>query len=143
MNISRLTRPGRRLFPSLEVLISNLDPSSIYDIYVDFIERGRYAWIESKWVKTHSASLDTDSCYCVRVQQHQAYLHEDSPNCGRFWMAAPISFARVKATNRTKDLQSNKVGSTKMLFTSNLSILFLLRGNSPRCQRPFNVIFCS
>jgi len=116
MNISRLTEAGRRLLPRLEVLISNLDPSSIYDIYVDFIERGRYAWIQSQWVKTHSASPDTDSCYCVRVQQNRAYLHEDSPNCGRFWMANPISFARVKVTNRTENLESNQVGNTEWML---------------------------
>ncbi len=113
MNASRVTPSGRRLFPNLNVLIDNLHPSAIYNIYVDFIERGCYAWTESKWIKTHDASSTTVGCNCGCVQQHQVYLHQDSLNLGRSWMATPVSFARLKVTNLTKDLTSDQVGSDK------------------------------
>jgi hypothetical protein len=110
-NNSRLTQEGRRLLPKFNVLIDNLDPSSTYDIYLDFIERARYAWIKSNWVKIHDVSSDIDSYNCECLEQHQSYLHKDSPNSGRFWMANPVSFARVKVTSRTQDFTSDQVGS--------------------------------
>ncbi len=106
-----MTPSGRRLFPNFNVLIDNLRPSAIYDIYVDFIERGRYEWIKSKWIKTDDASSTTAGCNGECVQQYQVYLHRNSPNLGRFWMANPVSFAPLKLTNRTKDLTSDQVGS--------------------------------
>jgi hypothetical protein len=99
MNTSRVTPAGRRLFPHFNVLIHNLHPSATYDIYVDFIEHGRYAWTNSKWIKTHDVTSTTAGCQCGCVQQHQVYLHRDSSNLGAFWMATAVSFARLKLTN--------------------------------------------
>ena len=113
MNMFRIKAEGRRLFPCIKALINNLDPSSIYDIYTDFIDCGHYAWTGNEWLQTHSASSDTDSCNCEGLQQHQTYRHRDSPNSGTFWMANPISFARIKITNRTQNLNVEMVGTTK------------------------------
>jgi len=114
MNVSSVTPSGRRLFPCFNVVIDNLHPYAMYDIYVDFIERGCYTWTKSKSIKTDDASSTTAGCNCGCVQQqHQAYLHRDSPNLGRFWMATPVSFAHLKLTHLTKDLTPNQVGSNK------------------------------
>jgi hypothetical protein len=111
MNASSMTEMGRRLFPHFNVLIDNLHPSAMYDVYVDLIERGRYIWAERKWIKTNDASTTTADCECV--QQHQAYLHRDSPNLGRLWMASPVSFAHLKLTSCAKAPSSAQVGSNK------------------------------
>ena len=113
MNVSSVTPSGRRLFPHFDVLIDHLDPSAIYDIYMDFIVRGRYIWNGSEWIKTHDVSLDTGRCNCGCVQQYQAYLHPASPNLGMFWMTTPVSFAHLKITNRTADFTPGQVSIHK------------------------------
>jgi hypothetical protein len=120
-----MTQSGRRLFPYIQVLIDNLDPSSTYDIYLDFIERACYAWIQDKWVKTQDISSDIDSYNCEFLQQDQAYLHRDSPNSGMFWMATPVSFARVKVANRLQNFPSDQVRSNEYEYLISSSTFFL------------------
>ncbi|UJR19818.1 hypothetical protein I4U23_022951 [Adineta vaga] len=104
-----VTYAGRRLFPSIEVSIENLQPSATYDIYVDLIESGRYVWNNNQWIERHNNFSTSNIGNDESVQQLRAYLHHDSPNLGSFWMAKPISFAHLKLTMRTENLLPRQI----------------------------------
>ncbi|CAF0898395.1 unnamed protein product [Adineta steineri] len=110
------TNEGRRMFPSIKALIDNLQPSMTYDIYMDFIERGRYAWTNNQWIKIYDTPSTTNVRNDGHVQQLQRYRHENSPNLGSFWMDNPVSFARLKLTTRTENLTPDQVTTRKIMY---------------------------
>ena len=89
------------MFPVKRVGVSGLDPSAIYTLVIDFmpVDGHRWKYVNGEWVaggKAEPASPNT------------AYIHPDSPNFGAHWMKEPVTFSKVKLTNKMQG--SGQVG---------------------------------
>jgi len=93
-----LLYPVRRMFPTFQVRLQGLDPSSKYILMMDFVpvddKRYRYAFHSSKWLVAGKA----DSSVPGRV-----HIHPDSPCTGQQWMKQIVSFDKLKLTNNLMD----------------------------------------
>ncbi|CAB3401411.1 unnamed protein product [Caenorhabditis bovis] len=93
-----VTKSGRRMFPTLSIIINGLDPLKSYVIMVDLecIEqkRFRYSFHQSKWIATGPGESELPS---------RMFVHPDSPSSGAHWMRAPVSFDKMKLTNNQLD----------------------------------------
>ncbi|CAG9772823.1 unnamed protein product [Ceutorhynchus assimilis] len=88
-----ITKSGRRMFPSLQVQLSELDPQEQYCVFMEMVpaSRCRYKYSSAGgWAPAGSEEAQSP---------HRIYLHPESPAKGDYWMSQPISFGRVKLTN--------------------------------------------
>lgn len=81
------------MFPVLKVSVSGLDPNAMYSFLLDFIPADSHRWkyVNGEWVPAGKPEPHSHSC---------VYIHPDSPNFGAHWMKAPVSFSKVKLTNK-------------------------------------------
>ncbi|XP_060061041.1 T-box transcription factor T isoform X3 [Erinaceus europaeus] len=88
-----VTKSGRRMFPVLKVSVSGLDPNAMYSFLLDFVAADSHRWkyVNGEWVPGGKPEPQAPSC---------VYIHPDSPNFGAHWMKAPVSFSKVKLTNK-------------------------------------------
>ncbi|XP_048350578.1 T-box transcription factor TBX19 [Sphaerodactylus townsendi] len=88
-----VTKNGRRMFPVLKISVSGLDPNAMYSFLLDFAPTDSHRWkyVNGEWVPAGKPEPSNHSC---------VYIHPDSPNFGAHWMKAPISFSKVKLTNK-------------------------------------------
>ncbi|XP_013385442.1 brachyury protein homolog A [Lingula anatina] len=88
-----VTKTGRRMFPVLKVKISGLDPDCMYSLLVDFIQMDKTRWkyVNGDWVPGGKAEAPAPDC---------VYTHPDSPNFGEHWMKQPVTFDKIKLTNK-------------------------------------------
>ncbi|XP_078088016.1 T-box transcription factor TBX19-like [Mustelus asterias] len=88
-----VTKNGRRMFPVLKISVSGLDPNAMYSFLLDFVAADSHRWkyVNGEWIPAGKPEPLTQSC---------VYIHPDSPNFGAHWMKAPISFSKVKLTNK-------------------------------------------
>ncbi|XP_034040742.1 T-box transcription factor T [Thalassophryne amazonica] len=88
-----VTKNGRRMFPVLRANVSGLDPNAMYSFLLDFMSADNHRWkyVNGEWVPGGKPEPQTPSC---------VYIHPDSPNFGAHWMKAPVSFSKVKLTNK-------------------------------------------
>ncbi|KAM5229449.1 T-box transcription factor T isoform 3-T3 [Ctenodactylus gundi] len=88
-----VTKNGRRMFPVLRVSVSGLDPNAMYSFLLDFVAADNHRWkyVNGEWVPGGKPEPQAPSC---------VYIHPDSPNFGAHWMKAPVSFSKVKLTNK-------------------------------------------
>ncbi|KAL2082983.1 hypothetical protein ACEWY4_020756 [Coilia grayii] len=88
-----VTKNGRRMFPVLKVNVSGLDPNAMYSFLLDFVAADNHRWkyVNGEWVAGGKPEPQAPSC---------VYIHPDSPNFGAHWMKAPVSFSKVKLTNK-------------------------------------------
>ncbi|KAM6082535.1 T-box transcription factor T isoform 4-T4 [Chlamydotis macqueenii] len=88
-----VTKNGRRMFPVLKVSVSGLDPNAMYSFLLDFAAADGHRWkyVNGEWVPGGKPEPQAPSC---------VYIHPDSPNFGAHWMKAPVSFSKVKLTNK-------------------------------------------
>ncbi|XP_049592455.1 T-box transcription factor T isoform X1 [Syngnathus scovelli] len=88
-----VTKNGRRMFPVMKVNVSGLDPNAMYSFLLDFVSADNHRWkyVSGEWVPGGKPEPQTPSC---------VYIHPDSPNFGAHWMKAPVSFSKVKLTNK-------------------------------------------
>eukprot|EP00064_Thunnus_orientalis_P002589 superscaffoldBa00000195_g2596 len=88
-----VTKNGRRMFPVLKMNVSGLDPNAMYSFLLDFVSADNHRWkyVNGEWVPGGKPEPQTPSC---------VYIHPDSPNFGAHWMKAPVSFSKVKLTNK-------------------------------------------
>ncbi|CCD72344.1 T-box transcription factor mls-1 [Caenorhabditis elegans] len=93
-----VTKSGRRMFPTLSVIIAGLDPVKSYVVMVDLecieMKRFRYSFHQSKWISTGPGESELPS---------RMFVHTDSPARGAHWMRAPVSFDKMKLTNNQLD----------------------------------------
>ncbi|EPQ02032.1 Brachyury protein [Myotis brandtii] len=84
---------SRRMFPVLKVNVSGLDPNAMYSFLLDFVAADGHRWkyVNGEWVPGGKPEPQAPSC---------VYIHPDSPNFGAHWMKAPVSFSKVKLTNK-------------------------------------------
>ncbi|KAL7670107.1 hypothetical protein ACOME3_005046 [Neoechinorhynchus agilis] len=97
-----VTRSGRRMFPSLKIVVSGLDSNSIYKIFLKlkYANRSRWKYSGGEWIRNGEQS--------VSVSEGQ-YMHPDSPNYGLHWMSKEISFERLKITNQPSSSNVDKI----------------------------------
>ncbi|KAK1171016.1 T-box transcription factor T-like isoform X1 [Acipenser oxyrinchus oxyrinchus] len=88
-----VTKNGRRMFPVLKGNVSGLDPNAMYSFLLDFVAADNHRWkyVNGEWVPGGKPEPQAPSC---------VYIHPDSPNFGAHWMKAPVSFSKVKLTNK-------------------------------------------
>ncbi|XP_050542621.1 T-box transcription factor T-like isoform X2 [Daktulosphaira vitifoliae] len=88
-----VTKTGRRMFPVIKVQVTGLSPSDMYTIFLEFVQvvGQRWKYINSEWSPTTTSDPATKNPF---------YKHPESPNFGKHWMEQPISFAKIKLTNR-------------------------------------------
>nr|CDO67948.1 Brachyury 1 SciBra1 [Sycon ciliatum] len=87
-----VTRQGRRMFPVVTVSVKGLRPEAMYSVFMDMIlvDNHRWKYVRGEWVSGGKAD-----------QPHATiYKHPDSPHYGSHWVKSPISFSKVKLTNR-------------------------------------------
>ncbi|XP_006147113.1 T-box transcription factor TBX19 [Tupaia chinensis] len=84
---------SRRMFPVLKVSVTGLDPNAMYSLLLDFVPTDGHRWkyVNGEWVPAGKPEVSSHSC---------VYIHPDSPNFGAHWMKAPVSFSKVKLTNK-------------------------------------------
>ncbi|XP_039449636.1 T-related protein [Culex pipiens pallens] len=89
-----VTKNGRRMFPVVKVTASGLDPTAMYNVMLEFcqVDSHRWKYVNGEWVAGGKAEAPPPN---------PIYYHPESPNFGQHWMKEPISFAKVKLTNKT------------------------------------------
>ncbi|XP_058465291.1 T-related protein [Malaya genurostris] len=89
-----VTKNGRRMFPVVKVTAAGLDPTAMYTVLLEFsqVDSHRWKYVNGEWVAGGKAEAPPPN---------PVYLHPESPNFGQHWMKEPISFAKVKLTNKT------------------------------------------
>ncbi|CAH2237045.1 jg9537 [Pararge aegeria aegeria] len=89
-----VTKNGRRMFPVVKVTASGLDPTAMYTVLLEFVQVDTHRWkyVNGEWVPGGKAEVPPSNAI---------YIHPESPNFGAHWMKEPISFAKVKLTNKT------------------------------------------
>lgn len=89
-----VTKSGRRMFPVVKISVCGLDPTAMYTLLLEFvqIEQHRWKYVNGEWTAGGKAEAPPPSA---------VYLHPESPNFGAHWMKEPVSFAKVKLTNKS------------------------------------------
>uniref|UniRef100_A0A914M9N1 T-box domain-containing protein n=2 Tax=Meloidogyne TaxID=189290 RepID=A0A914M9N1_MELIC len=120
-----VTRPGRKMFPKLELYLHNLDPESQYtlSLYMQKVDNLRYKYQAGGW---SAAGHDGEN----GIQQSNLVQHHEGLCKGKFWTSqGRISFERAKLTNK-ESLQ----GGNSMISLSSMSKyqpVILLGKNTP------------
>ncbi|XP_021933935.1 brachyury protein [Zootermopsis nevadensis] len=89
-----VTKNGRRMFPVVKVSVTGLDPQAMYSVLLEFVQIDPHRWkyVNGEWVPGGKAEVPPPN---------PIYMHPESPNFGAHWMKEPVSFAKVKLTNKT------------------------------------------
>ncbi|CAL4075790.1 unnamed protein product [Meganyctiphanes norvegica] len=95
-----ITKLGRRMFPTVKMSASGLEPNTKYFVLVDIVpaDDSRYKFQGKEWVVAGKAEPHMPG---------RLYIHPDSPASGAQWMRHPISFQKVKLTNNNLDQQGH------------------------------------
>lgn len=82
------------MFPVVKISASGLDPAAMYTVLLEFVQVDSHRWkyVNGEWVPGGKAEVPPSN---------PIYVHPESPNFGAHWMKEPISFAKVKLTNKT------------------------------------------
>ncbi|KAK3736368.1 hypothetical protein QZH41_006144 [Actinostola sp. cb2023] len=93
-----ITKAGRRMFPTLRVSVSGVQPKANYLVLMDIVpvddKRYRYAYHRSTWLVAGKADPPA---------QVRLYMHPDSPFTGEQLHKQIVSFEKVKLTNNDSD----------------------------------------
>ena len=67
----------------------------MYSVLLEFvqIETHRWKYVNGEWLAGGKAEP---------APANPVYMHPDSPNFGAHWQREPVTFAKVKLTNKTK-----------------------------------------
>ena len=82
----------RRMFPSIDITVTGLNPNASYIMIMDVVAVGnwRYKYFQQKWVVSRQSTVAPFTDY---------YVHPKSPALGADWMEQDISFGDMKLTN--------------------------------------------
>ncbi|XP_071958269.1 T-box transcription factor TBX20-like [Antedon mediterranea] len=93
-----ITKSGRRMFPTIRVSFSGLQPSCKYAVLLDVVsldnKRYRYAYHRSSWLVAGKADPPLP---------RRLYIHPDSPFTGDQLLKQIVSFEKLKLTNNEMD----------------------------------------
>lgn len=78
----------------VKVSIAGLDHTAMYSVALEFVQVDSHRWkyVNGEWVPGGKAEPAPQNCI---------YIHPESPNFGAHWMKEPVSFAKVKLTNKS------------------------------------------
>ncbi|XP_066968707.1 T-box-containing protein TBX6L-like [Macrobrachium rosenbergii] len=95
-----ITKLGRRMFPTVKMSASGLEPNTKYFVLMDIVpaDDSRYKFQGKEWVVAGKAEPHMPG---------RLYIHPDSPASGAQWMRHPISFQKLKLTNNNLDQQGH------------------------------------
>uniref|UniRef100_UPI00358E9B0D T-box transcription factor TBX20-like n=1 Tax=Myxine glutinosa TaxID=7769 RepID=UPI00358E9B0D len=103
-----ITKSGRRMFPTIRVSFSSLEPEARYVVLIDVVpvnqKRYRYAYHRSCWLVAGKADPPLPA---------RLYVHPDSPLSGEQLLKQTVSFEKLKLTNNELD-QHGHVGYTSI-----------------------------
>ncbi|KAF9123935.1 hypothetical protein BG015_005215, partial [Linnemannia schmuckeri] len=133
-----ITKSGRCLFPCLRFKIFGLDPDSYYSMRIDFemLTPNRFRFYNGGWKPVEplrqvdgsfsSGSHDSHdpahhSAATTSGHLRESYTHPDRFQLGSHWMANPISFAKVKLTNKVESPSSVAKKTSKQRTDSTTS----------------------
>ncbi|CAF3459949.1 unnamed protein product [Rotaria socialis] len=108
-----ITKPGRRMYPTLEFKVYGLKPEAMYDMYVDMVlvDVNHWKFNSGQWIPSGQAEQ------CQKTNHR--YLHPDSPNTGMHWMKnEKISFSKLKLTNNKQLAISNSQNQMAIIVNS-------------------------
>lgn len=121
------------MFPVLRASVTGLDPNAMYSVLLDFVaaDNNRWKYVNGEWVPGGKPEPQSPSC---------VYIHPDSPNFGAHWMKAPVSFSKVKLSNKLNGGGQVREKRTVKIISYNNSNLkkkktFLLRNNHRICLK--------
>ncbi|KRZ32972.1 T-box transcription factor TBX1-A [Trichinella pseudospiralis] len=93
-----VTKSGRRMFPTLQISITGMDPKRLYNVMVDFVplerKRYRYSYHRSSWIVAGPSDPELPP---------RVHFHPDSPALGSHWMRQVVNFDKLKITNNQMD----------------------------------------
>lgn len=106
----------RRMFPTVKISISGLEPNTKYFVLMDIIpaDDSRYKFQSKEWVVAGKAEPHLPG---------RLYIHPDSPASGAQWMRHPVSFQKVKLTNNNLDQQGHIVLNSMHKFQPRIHIV--------------------
>ncbi|CAB0030360.1 unnamed protein product [Trichogramma brassicae] len=89
-----VTKNGRRMFPVVKVVARGLESAAMYTLLLEFVQIDPHRWkyVNGEWVPGGKAEV---------APPNPIYIHPESPNFGAHWMKEPVSFAKVKLTNKS------------------------------------------
>jgi len=110
-----ITKLGRRMFPTLKVSVSGLDPNVKYFVLMDLMlaDDSRFRF-NAGWIRSGKAEPQWPS---------RIYTHPDSPATGAQWMKHEISFQKVKLTNNTMDQQGHLVLTSMHKYVPRIHVI--------------------
>ena len=75
--------------------LSGMDQGAMYSVLLEFVqvEAHRWKYVNGEWLAGGKAEPSPPN---------PVYMHPDSPNFGAHWQREPVTFAKVKLTNKTK-----------------------------------------
>lgn len=99
-----ITKSGRRMFPTVRVSFSGVQPDARYIVLLDIVpvdnKRYRYAYHRSSWLVAGKADPPSPA---------RLYAHPDCPFTGDQLRKQVVSFEKVKLTNNEMDKQGHIV----------------------------------
>lgn len=114
-----LTRIGRRMFPTLQIHVTGMDPKASYVIIVDFSPadhyRYKYEYESSQWLIACKETTPTPG---------RVYVHPESPATGEEWMRNTIDFTRCKLTNNIRDKRGHILMQSMHKYQPRIHIIY-------------------
>ncbi|XP_018978471.2 T-box transcription factor TBX1 [Cyprinus carpio] len=131
-----VTKAGRRMFPTFQVLISGMDPAAEYVLLLDFIpvddKRYRYAFHSSSWMVAGRGDIAAPG---------RVHFHPDSPARGAQWVKQTVSFDRLKLTNNLLDDNGHMILNSMHRYQPRLHVILVDRSRDS--QRYAHRNFCT
>ncbi|XP_076334532.1 T-box transcription factor TBX10-like [Tachypleus tridentatus] len=114
-----VTKAGRRMFPSFQVRVYDMDSLAEYMMMADFVpvddKRYRYSFQSSTWI----VSGKSDPVMPPRI-----HIHQDSPAKGSQWMKQVVSFDRLKLTNNQMDDNGHIILNSMHRYQPRVHVLY-------------------
>ncbi|XP_050582379.1 T-box protein 2-like [Bombus affinis] len=111
-----ITKGGRRMFPSIQLTITGLEPRARYCVLLEVEpasdRRHKYVGSGGGLEKTCGNARGWTSAGPAEPQpriDRRIYLHPDSPATGTHWMQHSLKFDKLKLTNNAVDPRNNVV----------------------------------
>ncbi|EFO83586.1 hypothetical protein CRE_02910 [Caenorhabditis remanei] len=121
-NEMNITARGRRIFPTLEYIVTGLDPSKYYliSMHFEFVDDKQLRFVGGKWTESPSTEEKGDP---------RIVFHKNGAQLGKDWMDKPLSFDQIRVTNRKSN--ENKGPSFVYLFTKHryIPVLTIYEGD--------------
>ncbi|KAF9431862.1 hypothetical protein BGZ76_011614 [Entomortierella beljakovae] len=110
-----ITKSGRCLFPCLRFRAVNLDPEAFYSIQMDLeiVDPRRFRFSDGVWIPVdrsiHANDSSDEDSVASTILSREYYIHPSFCKNGKYWMETPISFSKVKLSNKFPDPSDSRI----------------------------------